>query len=806
MADLRAYQPSFTAGVLSPALWARVDLAKYATGLKTALNLFIHPHGGASNRAGTEFIREVKDSADNGNLIPFQFNTEQSYILEFGDLYFRVFRDGALILSGGVPYEVVTPYVHADLDDLVFVQEADVMYITHPNYAVRKIGRLADDNWTLELVDFAPATVAPTGLTGAATYSLPKGDGDNLAFKVTAVNLAGEESAASVAASSSFFRYGEPAGRYLKMIWSPVVGANIYRVYKTGGNGDQGFIGEAIAPEFETTSNNGDPTDLAPAVADPGAPATPAGLVVTNEFGKNLVYVVAAVDEDTGEESLPSNELTLKNDMSFQGNRNRLSWDAVAGASAYIVYRNDNGVFGYIGRSEATTFTDENITADISDTPQTARNPFVGAGNYPRCATFIEQRLGLFSTKNEPQAAWLSQSANYENFGVSSPAKASDAVTFRIRARQVNEIRAALPIRGMMLLTSGAEWVVSGGANSDAITPSAIKIENQGFRGSAKVQPVVVGNTVLFPQERGCVIRDFSYEFAQDSFTGKDLTILARHLFENKNIKSWAFAQAPYSMVWVVMDDGSLVTLTYLKEHDIWAWTHHESGPNDDAVFENVAVVAEGNEDVPYFIVKRTVDGSSKRYIERLHSRAFTSVEDAFFVDCGLTYEGAAATVISGLDHLVGQSVVALANGNVVRNLTVSLGGSVTLPNAATKAHIGLPMTAALQTLDLDLGQVKGLGTVQGRMKSFSEVTLRVQDTRGIFLGPKDGGRDDVNTLVEYKQRSTEAWNEAIQMYTGDIRITPHWDWSDGANMWVKQFDPLPMTILALMPDVTLGR
>lgn len=805
MSVLRAYQPSFTAGVLSPALWARVDLAKYATGLKKALNLFVHPHGGVSNRAGFEFVGEVKASANNTWLIPFQFNTEQSYQLEFGNLYFRVIKDGGYVISGGVPYECVTPYAHADLSSLVFVQEADVMYIVHPSYPVKKLERLAEDNWQLVSVTFAPATAAPTGLSGVAVYSLPRGDGDTLAFTVTAVNAGGAESAAG-GSVSLFFRYGEPAGRYLRLTWTAVVGADHYRVYKTGGNGDEGFVGETIQPEFETTSFNGDPTDLAPGVADPGAPATPSGKVLTLEFGKDQVYVVSAIDDDTGEESLPSAEFTLKNDMSFQGNKNRLTWNAVAGASTYVIYRKDNGVFGYIGKSDDTSFTDENIVADISDGPQQARNPFDSAGNYPRAVAFIEQRLGFFGTNNDPQAAWLSQSANYENFGVASPAKASDAVTFRIRSRQVNEIRAALAIKGLMLLTSGSEWIVSGGTNSDAITPSAIKVDNQGYRGAAKVQPVVVGNTVLFAQDRGCVIRDFSYEFAQDNFTGKDLTILARHLFENKAIKSWAYAQAPYSMVWVVLDDGSLVSLTYLKEHDIWAWTHHESGPDNDAVFECVSVIAEGKEDVPYFIVKRTIGGVSKRYVERLHSRAFTSVEDAFFVDCGLTYEGASATVISGLDHLKGQSVVALANGNVVRNLTVSNTGTVTLPNATTKAHIGLPMTAALQTLDLDLGSVQGLGTVQGRKKTFDEVTLRVQDTRGIFLGPKDGERDDERALVEYKQRQDEAWNEAIGLYTGDIHITPHWDWSEGGNIWVKQFDPLPMTILALMPNVTIGR
>lgn len=804
MSVLRAYQPSFTAGVLSPALWARTDLAKYATGLKTALNLFVHPHGGVSNRAGTEFIAEVKASANNARLIPFQFNTAQSYELEFGDLYFRVIKNGGVVLSGGVPYECVTPYAHADLDDLVFVQEADVMYIVHPSYAPRKLSRLADNNWQLVVPTFAPAMTAPVGLTATAAYKFRAGGTSSYTFKVTSVSAGGAESAASVVSVGVSFQWENDDGRFISLTWPAVTGAATYRVYRTGTQ--VGFVAETPGPSVEFPSGDviGDGSAI-PSVSAPGSPAVPAAPTGVVKFGKQANYVVSAVSDDTGEESLPSVPATVMNDMGYKGNRNTLSWTAVAGAGRYVIYREDNGLYGYIGTTETTTFTDENIVADVADGPQEARNPFVGVGNYPRAVSFIEQRLGMFGTNIDPQAAWLSQSANYENFGVASPAKASDAVTFRIRSRQVNEIRAAISVKGLMLLTSGSEWIVSGGGNSDAITPSAIKIDNQGYRGAAKVQPVIVGNTVLFAQDRGCVIRDFSYEFAQDSFTGKDLTILARHLFENKAIKSWAFAQAPYSMIWVVLDDGSLVSLTYLKEHDIWAWTHHESGPGNDAVFECVSVVAEGKEDVPYFIVKRTIGGVSKRYIERLHSRAFDTVEDAFFVDCGLTYSGAAATVISGLDHLKGQSVVALANGNVVQNLVVSNTGTVTLPNAATKAHIGLPMTAALQTLDLDLGAVKGIGTVQGRKKSFDEVTLRVQDTRGIFLGPRDAARDDPTALVEYKQRSTEAWNEAIGLYTGDIHITPHWDWSDGGNVWVKQFDPLPMTILALMPNVTIG-
>ncbi|MGY4333195.1 hypothetical protein ACVWWG_007612 [Bradyrhizobium sp. LB7.2] len=700
MAELRTYQPSFTAGELSPALSARTDLAKYASGLKTAINLFIHPHGGASNRAGTEFINEVAFSNLATRLIPFQFNTEQSYVLEFGHGYIRVYRDGGLILSGGAPYEVISPYPFGVLGGLVAIQEADVMYMFHPLHPVYKLARLADDNWTITAVTFAPSIVAPDNPT---------------------------------------------------------------------------------ATVFTDTSGS------------PGYNAT------------NYKYKVSAISAETGEESLPSAASnTITNDLNIEGGRNLMEWSAVTGAERYIVYKESNGVYGYIGGTEGLSFIDDNLTADTADTPQKARNPFVGTGNYPRCGTFVEQRLALASTANDPQAVWMSQSGNYENFGFSQPSKASDAVTFRIKSRQVNEVRALLTLKGLMMLTSGAEWIVTGGSNSDAITPSAIKIDNQGYRGCATVQPLVVGNTVLFAQRSGGVVRDFSYELASDGFVGKDLTILARHLFENKNIRAWGYAQAPYSIAWVVLDDGSLVSLTYLREHEVWAWTRHESGPDNDAVFEDVVVIGEGNEDVPYFLVKRTIGGVAKRYIERLHTRVFATISDAFFVDCGLSYSGAPTRTIGGLAHLEGQSVVALADGNVVRNLTVS-GGSVALENAASKVHVGLPMVASLQTLNLDLGQVQGLGTVQGRFKSISEVTLRVENTRGIFIGPYDGDRTS-EKLVEYRQRSTEAWNEAIAMYSGDIRMTPHWDWNTAGSMWVKQFDPLPMTILAIMPDVTIGR
>lgn len=697
---LRAYQPAFVGGELSPALWARVDTKNYGVGLKTARNLIIHAHGGASNRAGLEFVGEVRDSGSPTRLIPFQFNETQAYVIEFGAGILRFWRGGGLILgAGGGVYEVTSPYAAADLDGLVFAQEADVMYIVHPGYAVRKLARYADDNWTLTVPSFVPAMPAPTGVKASVTRDTKDKTG------------------------------------------------YILHSYK---------------------------------------------------------YRVAAVSEATGEESLPSDPpVSCDNDLSIDGGKNRIEWTAVAGASKYVVYKFSNGSFGYIGSTTDLYLDDENITADTADGPQIGRNPFNGPGNYPRAVTFIQQRLALASTDNEPQAVYLSQTANYENFGYASPAKDSDAITFRMRARQVNIVRSMLAARyGLLLLTSSAEWVVTGGQASDAITPSAIMIANQGYRGAAPVQPINVGETVLFAQRSGGVVRDFSYSYGDDAWVGKDLTIMSRHLFENRSIKAWAYAQAPSSIVWVVLDDGALVSLTYMKEHEVWAWTRHDSGAG--AVFEDVTCIAEGGEDVPYFVVRRTIDGVSKRYVERLHSRAFDKVEDAFFVDCGLSYQGAPVSRLTGLGHLEGCELVALADGNVVRGLTVA-GGAVSLPVAAAKIHVGLPYASVLQTLDLDLGMTGELGTVQGRFKSISRVVLRVEKTRGIFLAAKDVGRDS-EAIVEFKQRSTETWNEAIGLSTGDIDMVPPADWNRAGGLYVKQFDPLPMSILALMPEVTLGR
>lgn len=681
-------QRSFTGGELAPSLHARTDLAKYQSGAKTLRNFMVHAHGGASNRPGTKYIAEVKDSTARTRLIPFQFSTTQTYVLEFGNLYMRVFRDGGQVLSGGVAYEIATPYTTADLAILKFVQSADVMTITHPNYAPRNLSRTGHTAWSLATISLAPALAAPAG---------------------------------------------------------PAV-----------------------------TPTNG--TGVAPAL--------------------NFSYKVTAVKAETLEESLPTAAVTCANYAlnPATGTFNVVTWSAVVGATKYNVYKemNESGIHGWVGAATGLTFKDSNLAPDESDTPPNARDPFA-ASNYPGVVTYHQQRRVFGASHSQPQTVWMSQSSNYANFNVSSPSRDDDGVTFTLASAQVNSIRFFVALNDLIVLTSGGEFKVTGGGSggNDAITPSALVVRPQGYRGCAEVPPLIIGETALFVQQKGAIVRDLGYSIDVDSYTGNDLSVLSNHLFEGMTISEWAYAQAPHSIVWAVRSDGVLLSLTYLKEHQVWAWCQHDTL----GTYESVCSVSEGTEDAVYVIVNRTINGGTKRYVERMQSRIVDDVEDAFFVDCGLSYSGAAATIISGLDHLEGETVTVLADGSVSPDAVV-VAGSITLPHSASVVHVGLGYTSEIKTLDLDVAQIRQPANSRRRVV---EIVVKVERSRGLWAGP------DADHMTEVKQRDFEPYGDPIALFTGDLKMSIPPSWGRSGSIVLQQRDPLPLTVLAVIPEVESG-
>jgi hypothetical protein len=802
-------QRSFSAGEISPSLYGRADVTYYQTGLRTCRNFWVQKHGGVANRPGFEFIAETKDSSKASRLIPWQFNADQTYVLEFGDQYIRVYRDGAQIVpgtvtawnsgtdyvagnlasSGGVNYycilghtnhtppnstywyplptgvfEIPSPYVEADLFALQYVQSADIVTIVHPNYAPRELRRTGHTAWTLGVVAFTPTigtpanAVATRGGAGSNTYK----------YKVTAIA--------------------------------------------------QDNLREGLPSAIATVTSAALPTDANPVV---------------------------------------------------------ITWDAVSGAQEYDVYKELNGVYGFIGVAGASPFNDTNIVPDTSQTPPIARNPFNAAGDYPSAVSYIQQRLALGGTDNNPETIWLSRTGDFYDFSIRSPLQDDDSCEFALVGRQVNAIKHVMEIARPVVLTSGGEWTLEG--NQGAITPSSPGARLYSHRGSASIPPQVIGETAIYLQARGSVVRDLAYSIESDGYTGNDLTVQSYHLFDGHTLVDWCYQQTPHSIVWAVRDDGTLLSLTYLREHKIAGWARHDTGDGDS--FESVACVAEGEDDVVYAIVNREVDGSNVRYVERMARRRIDDLEaDAKFLDSFLSYDGrntsgvtmtvsggttwaytetltltasgahfsaddvgdaivlgrgtetevkltitaytsstvvsvkpnktvplarrAAATAdwahaiasLAGLDHLEGRTVSILADGSVAPQAVVT-DGEAALQSPAVVVHAGLPITADFGTLSLDSAQQPSLDI----KKRINRISLLVEASRGI-----KAGRDE-SSLIEYKQRAAEGYGQPIAVTTDVVEIPISGRWENTGRILVRQADPLPLTILAAIPAGDMG-
>ena len=384
----------------------------------------------------------------------------------------------------------------------------------------------------------------------------------------------------------------------------------------------------------------------------------------------------------------------------------------------------------------------------------------------------------------------MTRSGTESNLSFSIPTRDDDAIRFRVAAREANTIRHIVPLGDLILLTGSAEWRITS-VNSDVLTPTTISVRPQSYIGANNVQPVIVNNNLLYAASRGGHVREMAYNDQAGGFVTGDLSLRAPHLFDSLTIADMAFAKAPQPIIWFVSSNGKLLGLTYVPEQQVGAWHQHDTDGN----FESVAVVAEGDEDALYAVIRRTVDGNSVRYVERMASRLFVDPADAFFVDAGATYDGAPVTTISGLTWLEGKTVSILADGAVHPQRVVTA-GSITLDVEASKVQVGLPYESDLQTLPMAI-EVAGFG--QGRMKNINKVWLRVYRSSGIFVGPTP------NKLVEAKQRTTEPYGSPPDLKSEEIPLMLTPTWADSGQVYIRQSDPLPLTIVSLTLEVALG-
>jgi hypothetical protein len=529
------------------------------------------------------------------------------------------------------------------------------------------------------------------------------------------------------------------------------------------------------------------------AVATPGAAPTAVathGTTGTPNY-VDYTYLFTALSS-SGEESLPSPAATCNNDLTLAGYTNAITWTAQAGAARYNVYRKFQGVFAFIAQTEDLSVVDNNITPDTGTTPPELTNPFSGPSNYPGAVSYEQQRRVFASTITLPQTMWMTRTGTESNLSASTPSRDTDALVFRIAAREANTIRHIVPLSQLVLLTSSAEWAVTAnGSATLALTPSTLSVQPQGYTGSSNVVPVTVSNSLLYAMALGGHVGEMTYNYYAGGYVTQDISLMAPHLFDFFTIVDMAYSKAPYPIMWCVSSNGTLLGLTYSPANKVSAWHHHDT----DGAFESVCVVTEGNESVPYVIVNRTIQGRQVRYVERMHSRQVEVLTDSFFVDAGLLVNSPGQTSVSGLDHLEGKTVSILADGAVQPQQVVA-SGTVTLQHAANIVAVGLPIIADLQTLPFSFA-AQGYG--QGALKNVNKVWLRVHNSSGIFAGPT------LDELVEYKQRTTEPYGSPPSMITGVIELDLSPGWDDDGSVFIRQSDPLPLIVASMTIEASIG-
>lgn len=625
-AALHVSQNVLNGGEISPDMAARVDQPRYQTGCEVLENMVPLPQGGITKRPGLEHVGEtlLQGKGDAVRLVPFVFNVGETRVLELASsgkgTSLRVWQpteSGANILFSG---KEKLPYNAEDLRELSIAQSADVLFLAHRLHAPAKLSRYADDDWRFETIDWMPGIAAPTILEAVPVGNIPNGENSrtNYSYVATAIDGAtGEESMPSPAVTVENVA-PLSQGYYIRITIAPVDGASEYRIYKKKG-GVYGYIGR-----ITDDGQAGIRYATATVTMSEETSRTKAGTLSLSGFaepvsfqwfdGSNWVDVSGLRTPMREGDSWKLSRTVLGSEGWEPGDRIQVS---DAGGPPVQITLPQWGKTATEKREAGSmlkdTFEDRNIGADTEDTPPEARNPFDGEGNYPSVVFLHQQRLGFAASDNQPLTVWLSQAGNFESMAASIPPSDDDAIEASLAATQANRILWCQSDRNVLALgTAGGEWTLSG-VDGGALTPSSLSFQPQTFYGSEPdLPPLRAGQSLLFTQRGGQVLREYGYSFSADRYESGDLSLLARHILRESPVVSWAWQAEPCAVVWCVRADGSLAGLTYMREHDVVGWHRHSTpGGRLESV---ISLPGAHGETLVWFVTWR----NGSRRIERL--------------------------------------------------------------------------------------------------------------------------------------------------------------------------------------------
>lgn len=754
-----------------------------------------------------------------------------------GDGY-RTMQIDAISFLDNAALELTTPYLTADLDDLRTFQAADVAYILHQEYKSRRVERRGDRSWSLVEVDWEDGPYLPVNDRISTHQRI-----DNPFFENGLVGWTDASAGDGQVFSTS-------NGAELDDGTSGGGGVGTLRTSFDATMDGTLFVMRFFIVNQDVTLNIGTSaggSDLGTQTLQPG------WNVVSLRTGETTVHLELEISGHTGERSAVSACLvygTAARLLECSGNRGEISilshgFSPFTASDEGRLIRltsagNEPGyavITNYVASNqvEAYAVTDLGLGAD-GITEDWAFGAFGGTQGHPKCMGFFDGRLILANTVGKPQSFWTSQSADLQNMRADSfidgvlTVEDNDAIVATLNSKRVDPILWLGELDTLIFGTAGAEWRVQ--TFGTVITPSDIGAKVNSAIPCGDKELVQVSQSIIFTDKTRRELHEMSFSTEEGGYIPELLTILSDHIL-NSPAHQLVYQRRPDSTLWCPRDDGRMATLAYNRQHQILGWSQHTIGGSfsgGDAVVEHAAVIpgkaASGSQtydsderDEVWLVVKRTINGSTKRYIEVLEGQFegplredydterewWTAMQaaqvDAFYVDSGITYSGASTDTITGLDHLEGETVKVWGNGEVLADATVS-SGSIGLQKSVTKAQVGLGYKHKYLSLKLPTGAQAG--TAINKAKAITACGVVVLDCTTFKIASVDHDKyvgRKIHKLYDISFRpESMGLTETIPLATGETNKSLDSTFGDDPRIYIESEAPGPFTLLAVAP------
>ena len=791
---------------------------------------------------------------DTVRMMPFIFSSNIAYPMEFGKEYTRFYFNGEPLLGDEeVHVEVASNYQSSELYQLQTAQSADVMWIVHPSHPPAKLSRTSPTTFTLEDIEFKKGPflerndIAEDDDVTMSVDVTDEGDAGTL-IRSSGIFQAGHIGALFKLTHPRVNRQtnGKKTGSQTGIIGEQidVFGDYVFSITTTGWVGtvrlQRSTNDWASSTDIKVFTNANKQTYSATETTENVQYRINATAHSSGTISASLVINTSTVSGTATAVGVIGVPLDIKGDFNFNTHGN---WGATI-----ALERNENGagwepfrtyvsvIQNGVGdrnvqfaateesnnvqfRINVTAYSSGTVNADLTatsstqsgivringitsnteaevtiiskvsqtiDTKRWAEGAWSGVRGYPSAVTFFEERVVYGFTDLNQQDMWLSETGRFEDF----ESGIKDADSFTLTLPTANRGKWLGSLETLAAGTSGGVWRIKAPLD-ESLTPKNWDMKKQTADGSADIQVIEVGSVLLFVDFVGRKVRELTFREADQKYVSPDLTALAEHI-TTSGIVCFAHQKNPESILWCVLKNGNLISLSYEREQNVVAWARHPM----DGLVQSVAIIPSSGEDEVWISIVRAVDGDNKVYIEQFQSR-FLDIrkENSFFVDSGIIYNGEPISIITGADHLEGKTVAILADGEVLARQRV-VEGEIILSTPARNIRYGLPYVSQATPMRMDVNLRDG--TTHGSIKKISEIVFSFHDTLNAKYGSSITELFDIDwDNVRWKNTS-----EIEGLFTGDVTVAFDGGFDIDDTLIISQSDPLPCTVRAIIPRV----